>query len=280
MVGKTGEKMPYCTECGREVREEDAYCPHCGANLREPEVEYVRPRAGWQIGRIAAVLIGGLILLASFGLLAGGTSISWLNRDFVDDEGYIMSGEAEIYTDAYALVSTDIDVEMGDEVPPFIRSITGRGDIITLKLEAIDVDPGEEVFIGVARSVDAEAYLRDVSYDEVSQLSDSSTWRDRLPEVSYVPHQGGAPSAPPTAVSFWDTFVTGSGTQVLEWEPVSGSFWIVVMNADGSPGVDLNMKVGARVPILDTVGNALIVGGLVALAVGAFIVYYGAIRRP
>lgn len=272
--------MPYCQECGREVKEGDTFCPHCGANLREPEVGYVRPRVGWQIGRIAALFIGGLILIVSLGLIAGGSSITWVTGDFVDKEGFIMSGEFEIYTDAHALVSPDIDIYMDDEIPPFIQSITGRGEIVTLKLVASTVGPGEEVFIGIARSEDAEDYLGDVYYDEVSQLSESSLWRDRVPEVSYIPHQGGAPSTPPTAIGFWEASVTGSGTQVLEWEPMSGSFWIVVMNADGSPEVDLEMKAGARVPILDTIGNALIVGGLVALAVGASIVYYGAIRRP
>ena len=51
------------------------------------------------------------------------------------------------------------------------------------------------------------------------------------------------------------------------------------MNADGSADVDLDMRLGAKIPILRTVGNALIAGGLFALALGGFIIYYWVIRR-
>jgi len=45
------------------------------------------------------------------------------------------------------------------------------------------------------------------------------------------------------------------------------------MNADGSAGVDADVKLGARVPILQNIGNMLVFGGIVALLIGAFVLY-------
>ena len=39
---------------------------------------------------------------------------------------------------------------------------------------------------------------------------------------------------------------SGPGTQTVRWEPESGSWAVVVMNADGSPGVDVDVQLGAR----------------------------------
>lgn len=63
----------------------------------------------------------------------------------------------------------------------------------------------------------------------------------------------------------------GEGAQDLNWEPLSGSYWVVVMNADSSAGVDVDVKLGARVPILRNIGNMLVFGGIVVLIMGAFV---------
>ncbi len=47
------------------------------------------------------------------------------------------------------------------------------------------------------------------------------------------------------------------------------------MNADGSAGIDLDMRFGAKVPILRTIGNGLMVGGVITLIIGGLIIYYG-----
>ncbi|MFB0558776.1 MAG: zinc-ribbon domain-containing protein, partial [Candidatus Bathyarchaeia archaeon] len=75
--------MPYCRECGKEVGEEAAFCPSCGAPLKEREVIYRRPvGSGWGAARIMAALIGGLMIVASIGMMAGGGGIVWFQRAF------------------------------------------------------------------------------------------------------------------------------------------------------------------------------------------------------
>jgi hypothetical protein len=74
--------------------------------------------------------------------------------------------------------------------------------------------------------------------------------------------------------------VHGSGPQTLDWEAEGGEWSVVVMNADGSAGVDAELSFGAHVPHLTWIGiGAGIAGGLlVVLAVG--LIYLGARPDP
>lgn len=62
----------------------------------------------------------------------------------------------------------------------------------------------------------------------------------------------------------------------MEWEPETGSYWVVAMNADGSSDVDVQL--GARITILHTVGYALIGAGIVLLLIGFAIARVGVLR--
>lgn len=269
--------MPYCPECGREVPEGVDFCPHCGTRLREPEVRYRRPRGGFPITQIASIFVGGIIIIASLGVLVGGIALTGVQREFSDEEGFLTSREVRFYADSYALVVRDVDIDI--DVPARVWT-PKPGDFLTVRLTGTSNDPSEEVFIGIAREDDAQAYLGGVEYEELSDFDwDYNPGRQTQPQVHYQTHPGSAPAGPPTLHSFWTTYATGTGAQTLFWEPVSGSFWVVVMNADGSAGVDVDMQLGARIPVLRTIGNGLIGGGLIALMVGGLIIYYGALRR-
>ncbi len=62
--------------------------------------------------------------------------------------------------------------------------------------------------------------------------------------------------------------VSWSGTQTLTWEPELGDYWIVGMNADGSMGVDIEIQMGVRLPILRTIGGIILAVGLILLLIG------------
>jgi hypothetical protein len=58
-----------------------------------------------------------------------------------------------------------------------------------------------------------------------------------------------------------------------------GDWSIVVMNADGSRGVDAGVSAGANVPILSAVGWGALGGGLVLLIAAGALVFVG-VRDP
>lgn len=69
---------------------------------------------------------------------------------------------------------------------------------------------------------------------------------------------------------------TGSGPRTVTWEPTEGSWSVVVMNADGGPGLRVEADLGATMPAVVWIAlGLLLVGGLflaggVILIVGAF----------
>ena len=279
--------MPYCEGCGTEIEKDAAFCFHCGRPVRVSDVVYRRQRAPlWNIGSILAVLFGGLLILVSLGLLVGGGAVIWVQSTFSDSEGFLMSREVRLQSDSYAMVFQDVNIDVDVDVPADIWA-PKPGDFVTVKLVGVSNDPSKELFIGIARDTDASEYLKSVEYDRV--LFDPS-WDEEILgispgprggirfSVSRITHPGVAPSQDPGSLWFWEASASGSGPQTIFWEPQAGSFWVVVMNADGSDDVDLHMQLGARVPILRIIGGGLLAGGSIILGVGGFIVYFGAFR--
>ena len=55
-------------------------------------------------------------------------------------------------------------------------------------------------------------------------------------------------------------------------ESFKGKWSVVVMNADGRPGIAMGADLGAKVPALPWIGIGLLVGGALVLAGGVFLV--------
>jgi hypothetical protein len=271
--------MPYCEKCGNEIDEEAMFCPNCGANVKAPSVAYRRSRSSSRdITTLLAIFFGGIIIIASLGILVGGGTVMWVQRTFSDSDGFLISGEVELQVDSYAMVGQGVDIDIDVNTPSYVRQ-PKLGDFVTLKLVGTSNDHSKPVFIGIAQERAASEYLSDVEYDEVVDLDwpYKQGW-EHQPTVSYNTHHGGAPSQAPTTETFWEASITGSGAQTLEWEPEEGNFWFVVMNADGSPDVDVDMQIGAKIPFLKYIGNMLFAGGFISLLVGSLIIYLGVIR--
>ena len=94
-------------------------------------------------------------------------------------------------------------------------------------------------------------------------------------------HPGAPGAAPPASRRIWVASAQGAGRQHLTWHVRDGSWSVVVMNADGSPGVDADLRAGAKVPFLGTAGwSALGGGGMLLAAATAFVVLGLRPRRP
>jgi hypothetical protein len=62
------------------------------------------------------------------------------------------------------------------------------------------------------------------------------------------------------------------------WEPTDGSWTVVVMNADGRPGIDVAADLGARMPSLLWIAVGFLAAGVVLAVGGAFLIV-GAVRH-
>ena len=83
--------------------------------------------------------------------------------------------------------------------------------------------------------------------------------------VTYADHTGTRVPAAPATQSFW----VASSAQDLRWHLKKGRWAVVVMNADGSPGVVADVAVGAKVgPVLPTGIGLAVLGALLAALAG------------
>jgi hypothetical protein len=64
----------------------------------------------------------------------------------------------------------------------------------------------------------------------------------------------------------------------LVWDPADGSWTVVVMNADGRPGIDVGADLGAKVPALPWIAVGFLALGAILMAGGALLIV-GAVRR-
>lgn len=216
--------------------------------------------------RIAAFAGAGVVGLVALVLLVAGGIALWANGQKGDD-GYLATGSDRFATSTYALATENLDVD--SQGPGWLINADRYGKV-RLK---VDSRAGKPVFVGIAPTSAVTRYLRDTSHATVTDVSYSPF------RAEYRTQRAGGPAALPGDQRFWVASAHGPGRQTLTWDVKHGSWSIVVMNADGSRGVDAGVSAGADVPILSAVGWGALGGGLVLLIASGALVFVG-VRRP
>ena len=220
----------------------------------------------WTIGRILLVVLGSIVALLGAGLLAAGGTLLWADQTKRDDDGFLTTPTERFESDSFAIVSDDIDLFEADTGSDWILSEGVLGDI---HIRAEDAGGGE-TFVGIGPTEDVDAYLGGVEHDEVSDLDFDPF------SVRYRSTAGGDPAGPPTEQTFWAASAAGAGEQTAVWEPESGNWTIVVMNADGSRGVAVDLAAGAKASFLLWLAIGLMIAGLLVAAGGVAMIVLGA----
>ena len=214
-------------------------------------------RTGWTAGRAVALVIGSILVVGGLGLAAGGATLVVADQVARDADGFMMSPRERLATDGFAITSEDAQVETAgapDQLPDVLV-----GDV-RVSAEAAG---GTDLFVGVASTPDARAYLGDVRHATVLDFPES--------DPTYRATEGGAPETPPAEQDFWAARATGSDP-TLTWSLEEGDWTIVVMNADGSDAVTADVSAGAEVPWVATVIAVLFVLAGLALLIGALLI--------
>ena len=192
-------------------------------------------------GRIALFITGSLAAALAAGLLAGAV---WVHNANTDSAGYIVTDDHRVQTVTHALASHDLDVDSDFDW------VLDRGPELRVSGES-----SKPLFIGIARSDDVERYLAGVEYDEVTDFDiDPLT-------LTTERHAGTNNPAAPASQTIWAASVQGTGPQTLDWDAEYGEWSVVVMNADGSAGVDAELDFGAHIPHLTWIGIGAAIGG-------------------
>jgi hypothetical protein len=217
-------------------------------------------------GRIALIVTGAIAALIATALVAGGALALW-GDSLKDDDGYLKTDIERFHAGTRALATDNLDVDLGDA-----DFIAQSDDLGKIKVSAESRD-GKPVFVGIARTTDVEKYLDGVPYTTVDDVEVSPF------EADYTRHAGNRHPVAPEHAGIWVESSQGSARQAIDWEVDDGDWSVVVMNADGSLGVDADVQAGADIPFLDELGWSAIGSGAFALVLGIGLIALG-VRRP
>jgi hypothetical protein len=220
------------------------------------------PRSPGQVASIIGGVLAGLVALV---LLAVGGLALWGDGQ-ADKAGYISTSAHPFSAPGRAIVSDDLDVDL-DGLGSISSDVAGR---VRLR---VDSGAGAPLFVGIARTNDVSRYLRGVERRVVTDVEFKPFRAD------YDSLAGDRRPAAPGAQGFWAASSEGTGTRALNWRVRDGSWSVVVMNADASPGVDVDLSAGAKLPFLGPLGWVGVGGGLVLLAVAGLLLGLG-LRAP
>lgn len=215
-------------------------------------------------GKAILVTVGALVAMLAMGLIVGGGGLLWGYSNDRTPDGYFTSPDVELATSQFALTSADIDLgsRPGDWFPD--------GRLATVRLDVAPADDSP-IFVGIGLEADVDAYLQGVGTSEVTEI--------RTDAVTYRETSGAPPVALPSQQDFWAASAEGPLTQSVTWELERGVWTVVIMNADGSPGVSVDVSAGATTDLLIPVALGLIAAGAV-FGILAAILLVVALRRP
>jgi hypothetical protein len=212
--------------------------------------------------RIVMLVVGVFAGFLAVGLIAGGLALVVIHGTQRDADGFYSTQSGLFETSTAAITSDQIDLRSGPGEWGWARR-----NWLTVRVETYSA---AEVFVGIGRQLDVERYLDGVAYDRVEHI-------DFRPfDAAYLRMAGSVSAAePPVEQDFWVARSTGAGDQTLRWDVRPGRWLLVVMNADGSPGVAVEASAGVRTDLLLPIGIGLLVTGLVVLALSVLLVVLG-----
>ncbi|WP_298585695.1 DUF4389 domain-containing protein [uncultured Kocuria sp.] len=220
-----------------------------------------RTRPGqWVLLVLGAVLTAlGLGALVSGLVLAGAAAAQ-------QDGRFLTTSPDRHQTITYALVGPPAVLDVGDaqiSPVPFLDQL-GR-----VQVRVTAADPEQEIFVGVAGTGDVDRYLDGVAHAELGRATESGDDTASRVPGERVPDRPGNQT-------FWADSDQGTGTRELTLDLRSGSWTLVVMNADATRPVWADLQLGARSELLGPLAGGQLVGGLVGLVLGVPLLLLGA----
>ncbi|MDV7136574.1 DUF4389 domain-containing protein [Williamsia muralis] len=222
--------------------------------------------------RVVMLILGCFSALLGVALLCAGAFLSW--GYFIQRDGGEITLPQERYeTASSALVSNDIDIFDSANRPDAL----GFDSLGRITLKATASSPGSPVFIGIGPTDEVNQYLRNVAHTRIDEVT-YDPFRVKYDEVP-----GDRTATPPAQEQLWSGSIAGSGTQELSWDLQDGSWTAVVMNADASPGVAVELQPGVHFDFLGPLAVTVLAIAAVFLLIGIPLIVVGAIglgRHP
>jgi len=219
-------------------------------------------------GRIVLLVVGTLFVLGALLAMVAGGAVIWASQYHKDSEGFHVTDPMEVKSVSYAVTSDTIEIDRGAS-----EALNWLG-MDKVKAVAENDDPDQPVFLGIAESRDAYAYLSGVKHDEITSVEvfDSS--------FEYARKPGNTQPESPGLQDFWLEEAEGTGAQEIVFDLEEGEYTIVAMNADASEGIEMEAVFGIKSSgVIVLIGVVFLVVAVMLLAGGIIMLVFGA-RSP
>jgi hypothetical protein len=227
-------------------------------------MDYERKSNGHR--RIAALVAAGATAVLSLGFAGTGAALLWADSEG-DRHGYLNTDTERFSTGGYALATENLDADVDGP-----ESLLDDGALGKLRVRAESND-GRPVFVGIGRTEHVEDYLRGTAHDVVTDVEYDPF------DADYSAHSGDRTPAAPAQQDFWAASAHGGGEQAFTWDVDDGDWSVVVMNEDGSRGVDAEVSAGVRLGWLDEAGFVSLTTGAVLLLIAGALGALGVRRQ-
>ena len=196
--------------------------------------------------------IGALIVSAAF-VLGGATVLT-----ITGDDGFAQIPTFHMSNPAAGVVAEDIDIYFDGNRDGFT---VAPGDFRVLA----DIESSKDVFVGIGPEHTVMTYLEEAGYTQT---------RFRGDEI-HLSVPAGTSVGDPADQDFW---LATSVDETIDWMITEGDHAVVIVNRDGSAGLDLSIDGAIRIPFLRPIGGALLGFGIVVAVAGVVLMYFG-LRR-
>jgi hypothetical protein len=220
--------------------------------------------------RVIALIIAGVLAVPGIPLLAAGAALGVADIRAKDMGGYVATTPSQLRSSTPAVVTPALAVVVDANTPQWVLDRVATDLRLTVSGES-----EHAVFVGIARTSEVDVYLTGVAHDEITTGTGEAAYRR-------VPATGSAASSPtvPTGQAFWAAQAVGAETLSLDWKVTSGSWTVVVMNADGSPGVAAVVTPSVRSDALGPLALILLATGLFLALLAVVTLVLAFRRRP
>lgn len=216
--------------------------------------------------RVVLLVTGAVAGLLAIGLIGLGGFALW-GESQKDERGYLNTDSHRFAASTRALATENLEMDLDG-----VEGLASSPDLGRVRLQ-VAPQSEEPVFVGIARTEDVSSYLGGVAHTRLTDV-------DYEPfNAEYSSQSGERKPAPPAGERIWAESTEGTGSQTLTWKVEDGDWSVVVMNADGSRGVQADISAGAKVPYLTAIGWSVLGGGTALLLATMILVAFG-LRAP
>lgn len=204
-------------------------------------------------GKKIILMLGIIGLTAALYLLVSGVICLLSNSLTLNSEGFYSTWKIQINKDSRAIVLN----------PDAIGYDWIEDNTIQINLSADS--SSNPVFIGIAGEEDIDAYLSDVEYNVITNLK---IFPNR---ANYMNNTGSMVPENPVSQTFWLKSAHGAEIRDFIWEPDQDNP-VLLVNESSSAGININLEVGTKIPVLFIAGIVNIIAGILILLISLFLV--------